>query len=1204
MTTALPTPGQFNGAASQLAFQTVLAQLLTHISEQDTALATVQASQGTGVIGKDTLANLNATLAYADGTIALVTNDSTTANNGYYRKSGATGVGSWVRSTYDPVPLIQAILDDQKKETYCTRYDSGGWYVNPATGVFTARRTGGGGADTRLFLLYYKGVTYTIVGTSPATRTLTIPYGNAFLWLDPAAVGFNADLVTLNDINVGTAIPTGKVPLGKIVYGDALNSQTLLDDRPYTAELNSQAIAAALQSDAIGEYFVTRRENGAWYINPNTGVVTVRRSGLSVDSSVYYLVYKGVTYTLKGTNGATRTLTLGGGNDYLYLDPAAGGFSAGNVTIADIQVGGSVPAGKIPLAHMVYSDSLNSRIFKDDREYAATVTASSNAMALAMTWNNDLTQTYHITSYDASGIYWDRMNSRLVVRRDRTDSDNRVAVMAKNPVNSTVYTFKGTNLAEKAITLIGGNTTLFIDPATVADPSNVTITDIKSQAGIDTPASAIVNGYIPIAWLVYGNAANSRLVKDYYSRQDTSPSAPVNVTWYSNKSIQYDPATTSFTVVGEDIPGDPRILIFDWQGLTYTISGTAGSSAIKALDRTSGHQYVCVNPASLTGRALTVNDFFFAAGPTGVVIAHLIYNAGLTSSIISLAGGNVPSVTVPRTGQAALFMGGKLAAEKQVYKVAIYGDSIFASGFKDLTFPDEFGLGQYEQPPRNCNFASVQRDIYNYLNFNKPVFRNALHANWTTTGHNYTAVSWVMPNDNTGGVGNATQWEQLRTLDDVTTGNTSEITITGNSTVVFVFESGAVGTDHATGTVNITVSVNGGAFVNPSTILQGKLSKRGFGTTKVYDAALNSFATSFTLPVSANDYNKAAPMKELFYNGLNPANTYRFRITKPSTEPLQVRLWGLYHFTGQTLLVHNESKPGFGWGMIASTVYGDLVVSETDFVIMEAPMYHDGGQSAGQIQANAQMMIDLIRGYGIQLAMCSCPPGGMILAGAATAILGDPSGSSYHPGQNFNNYFDFFTTMHTSDLSSSSQSPKYGDIYNVTVNGTTYAFTCINSDSPLPTGYTYWQRPANFPAFASFPVTMTKVTGTGKSTIIYTDAVFGTKFADHRDLMELVSQQNGVAFCDVFQAFANQAATVGETLYTDGYNMDTGHPLYATLLALSADTTHYPELAPPFKMNYMSNFVNIGDGHHLAYPAHPVIFEAVRNKLLKPSVFK
>lgn len=49
-------------------------------------------------VGFATKSDMDASLAHPAGTLALVTNDATAANNGTYRKTGASGSGSWVQS--------------------------------------------------------------------------------------------------------------------------------------------------------------------------------------------------------------------------------------------------------------------------------------------------------------------------------------------------------------------------------------------------------------------------------------------------------------------------------------------------------------------------------------------------------------------------------------------------------------------------------------------------------------------------------------------------------------------------------------------------------------------------------------------------------------------------------------------------------------------------------------------------------------------------------------------------------------------------------------------------------------------------------------------------------------------------------------------------------------------------------------------------
>ena len=75
-------------------------------SSSATAAAASAAAASSGILGKQTKALLDADLAHAADKIAYVTNDSNTANNGYYIKLGASGSGSWQKSSYDVVSVI------------------------------------------------------------------------------------------------------------------------------------------------------------------------------------------------------------------------------------------------------------------------------------------------------------------------------------------------------------------------------------------------------------------------------------------------------------------------------------------------------------------------------------------------------------------------------------------------------------------------------------------------------------------------------------------------------------------------------------------------------------------------------------------------------------------------------------------------------------------------------------------------------------------------------------------------------------------------------------------------------------------------------------------------------------------------------------------------------------------------------------------
>lgn len=68
---------------------------------QDNRLNAVESGQGAGVIGYATQAELFGNLNFDDGSIGYVTNDTAATKNGTYRKSGATGTGSWIQSSDD-----------------------------------------------------------------------------------------------------------------------------------------------------------------------------------------------------------------------------------------------------------------------------------------------------------------------------------------------------------------------------------------------------------------------------------------------------------------------------------------------------------------------------------------------------------------------------------------------------------------------------------------------------------------------------------------------------------------------------------------------------------------------------------------------------------------------------------------------------------------------------------------------------------------------------------------------------------------------------------------------------------------------------------------------------------------------------------------------------------------------------------------------
>lgn len=97
------------GLPAALAGKTSPADIAATLAPLQSAVTLLQASQSSSSLTYDTLAQLNANLAPADGSSAQVINDGT--NSGFYVKSGAANAGSWVKKSGATVPAVAGRLD-------------------------------------------------------------------------------------------------------------------------------------------------------------------------------------------------------------------------------------------------------------------------------------------------------------------------------------------------------------------------------------------------------------------------------------------------------------------------------------------------------------------------------------------------------------------------------------------------------------------------------------------------------------------------------------------------------------------------------------------------------------------------------------------------------------------------------------------------------------------------------------------------------------------------------------------------------------------------------------------------------------------------------------------------------------------------------------------------------------------------------------
>jgi hypothetical protein len=514
-----------------------------------------------------------------------------------------------------------------------------------------------------------------------------------------------------------------------------------------------------------------------------------------------------------------------------------------------------------------------------------------------------------------------------------------------------------------------------------------------------------------------------------------------------------------------------------------------------------------------------------------------------------------------------------LKAPADVRTWIVYGDSIFASGYDQITETP------YEQPPRGCNAKGFPRKLYQKLNEGRSItWRNAGHSDWTYTGTSSLNGLAVDPD----------LWGKERDLSD---GATAQIAITGAKKVVFLFVADRTQT---TG-VSIQVSKDGGSAVNPSTILNGEITKKGTLDSPVYATAVDSLNLGFTV-ASANNYNKYSCFKRLIYNGLDEESGYTFTFTASGF----AKLWGCGYTADDMIdLVYVNSRSGMSWNDLYACRESDIFVPQADYVILEAPMWHDHTES--DALSGAEKLISVYAANKINTILCSCPPGGIVVTGSTAPTLGDEFSSYYYQGQNIvkdarQNSVMLFNTP----LSNTTNYPVRGEEYSCTIDGISYTVKFWAPESMYSVTTAYITVPDNFPNSVPAGTQFTKTSSVSESSI----ASFAGKdfrhysvaIERHRDLMAMVAKQYNIPFVDVLGAFEDIAHSVGEEIDSDAWEMSPDHPFYA-VCEERIGSSSYPTLERPFIMNYMSNFFKVEDGHHLINPAHDVIWQILEYNL-------
>lgn len=476
-------------------------------------------------------------------------------------------------------------------------------------------------------------------------------------------------------------------------------------------------------------------------------------------------------------------------------------------------------------------------------------------------------------------------------------------------------------------------------------------------------------------------------------------------------------------------------------------------------------------------------------------------------------------------------------------------------------------------PPYRMKKNSFYRQIWDDLNYNKPISRSIIHTDWTHSGGaQENGVYPVSGNDD----------DPVRVLsDDV---DYSIIQITGHSTLVLWFEGGELGRTFDTGTAVVEVSTNGVDYVSPSsTSLLGKKQTGRINDVLGYDSIIDELNTNVVFPtlhpprtISGQNYMS---LREIQYNNLNPSATYYFRITR-KIGTNDIRLGGCYYFTGKTLIFENFSIPGADQAVLLGQYYNTLGINDMNYLLLQSTIYHDYWDD-DELEYYYNKIITEAKKYCTRLVICSCTPAAVQIVNS-DAEQGDEA-PNYVQGQNVQKEFNNTVAFNTPDSITWANYPERDDIYRINIDAIDYDIV-ITTPKPSEGDFPSWPynniiRGRIYTAFPindiGYPTTLSRQSGAGAASININSRFWVPRAADYtRDYVRNIANRMGVQFIDLYQVFVDLAADNGETVETDGYPVTPSSPLYSEY--------------PTGEENYLSRYVR---PNHWAPAANAPVYQ-------------
>ena len=299
-------------------------------------LGTVEAGQASAAIGYATKAELDADLAHGAGSLAWVTNDAVAANNGMFRKLGASGTGSWAAGSTDRITTLlpgAGFLTLPPESGYIAAW------TDPVTGRSVMRITVAGTVEIDSVTLPAQAVRLGNLATDLQALTPTaLPIESGYVWAlaDPvtgrAPVRLSADGTLEID---GFVLPSGSVTEASLAPAvQALMPAALSPETGYVW---------ALVDPVTGRAPVRVRLDGAFEADSfTTGSSTVGMAALAPDARRQLAPNSHDVVPVRpdvwrGTRGETAVLTEAEGSLWAELGALRtrwiGGVNASGATL-------------------------------------------------------------------------------------------------------------------------------------------------------------------------------------------------------------------------------------------------------------------------------------------------------------------------------------------------------------------------------------------------------------------------------------------------------------------------------------------------------------------------------------------------------------------------------------------------------------------------------------------------------------------------------------------------------------------------------------------------------------------------------------------------------------------------------------------------------------------------------------------------------